>query len=356
MLSFAKKLGWVILLPLLGCAPVNSGPVISDQMAYQEALYQQQLAIDDYRDQIDRIMRIGYPILEKNAPLCAETQDGQRFHLGLHISTATFLSKVADVASSSRIDATPSIVYVTPNSPAEKAGFKPLDVITHVNDQELNKTNLGKNIRQYIELINDDKKSDTVKITVSRNGKAIARSLEKKKTCPYILLTEKSKEVNAFADGNKIYITTAIESLADKDQELALVIGHEMAHNTMEHINKKTANVVLGSLADVGIGILTGVQSDLFTQVGAGAYTQSFEAEADYYGIYYTARAGYDVSEAPELWRKMATKSPNSIHLEGSTHPSSAKRYLALKASAEEIMEKKKKGQPLTPSHPKEIE
>lgn len=356
-IHFILNLLWgVVLLPIVACAPVNAGPTISDQMAYQEALYQQQLALDEHRDKIDRIMRVGYPILEKNAPLCEATQDGQRYHLGIHISTASFIKNIPDVASNTRIDAMPSIVYITPGSPADKAGLKPMDVITHVNDTALDKSSLTSNLKEYLNLLNEDKESEKVKITVSRNGTVFSKTLQKKKICPYLLLTEVSTEVNAYADGNSIYITTAIEGLADKDQELALVIGHEMAHNTMQHINKKTTNAVLGSLADVSIGILTGVQSDLFTQVGASAYTQSFESEADYFGIYYTARAGYDISQAPELWRKMATRSPRSIHLQGSTHPSSAKRYLALKAAAEEIATKKQSGKEIIPSEPKAIE
>ena len=60
-------------------------------------------------------------------------------------------------------------------------------------------------------------------------------------------------------------------------------------------------------------------------------------------------RGGYDVSQALHLWRKMAAENPASIHLAGTTHPSTAKRFVALGAALEEIRLKQENGAPLIP-------
>ena len=75
-----------------------------------------------------------------------------------------------------------------------------------------------------------------------------------------------------------------------------------------------------------------------------------FEAEADYIGVYYAARAGYDISEVASLWRRIAVRNPVSIHLEGTTHPSSAIRFLAIEQTVLEIDDKRRKGESIVPN------
>ena len=107
----------------------------------------------------------------------------------------------------------------------------------------------------------------------------------------------------------------------------------------------------IGLAGDILLTVLTnGVYSgNLLTQTGANMYSQELEAEADYVGLYYAKLAGYDISKSPYFWRKMASKNPGGIHLDGSTHPSTAKRFLALEQAIAEIDKKEKEGKPLLP-------
>ena len=59
--------------------------------------------------------------------------------------------------------------------------------------------------------------------------------------------------------------------------------------------------------------------------------------------------AGFDVSGVAKLWRRLAAQNPGSIHLSGATHPSSAKRFIAIEKTAEEVAAKKARGGPLVP-------
>lgn len=110
---------------------------------------------------------------------------------------------------------------------------------------------------------------------------------------------------------------------------------------------------LLGTVVDslaASQGINTG---RLGSQLGAkGAqlrYSKSFEKEADYVGMYIMARAGYSTANAGDFWRKMAIVSPKGIYV-GSTHPTSAQRYVALKQTHQEITDKRIRGAALRPA------
>ncbi len=140
------------------------------------------------------------------------------------------------------------------------------------------------------------------------------------------------------------------------NNDLAFVIGHEFAHVVRGHIETKHGNALSGALIGAIITGLSGVPNDqnnqlpqYLAEIGSGLFSQEFEAEADYTGLYYTARAGFDIQHVPEVWRRMAEAHPDGIHLAGSTHPSSAKRYLAIQEAVREIDRKRANGLPLVP-------
>jgi predicted Zn-dependent protease len=81
----------------------------------------------------------------------------------------------------------------------------------------------------------------------------------------------------------------------------------------------------------------------------AGAYSQEFEAEADYVGLYVIARAGYRIDDAANFWRRMAISSPGSVTMTGD-HPATPERFVALQAAVKEIEAKTAQGQPLVPN------
>lgn len=169
------------------------------------------------------------------------------------------------------------------------------------------------------------------------------------KLCDYPFHVEDNDEANAFADGTRVIVTTGMIRFTN-DDELALLLGHEMAHNTMEHQKKGQANQLAGALVGAVFGAILGVDlSGTGARIGGMAYSQEFEAEADYVGVYYAGRAGYDVSGAANLWRRIAARYPSSIHLAGTTHPSTAKRFIAIEKAAEEVATKRSRGEPLVP-------
>lgn len=74
-----------------------------------------------------------------------------------------------------------------------------------------------------------------------------------------------------------------------------------------------------------------------------------FEREADYIGVYFAERAGYDTSNAIELWRNMAVEFSGSAIEKRNTHPATAERFVYLQKTHDEIKAKRQNNQPLIP-------
>lgn len=158
-----------------------------------------------------------------------------------------------------------------------------------------------------------------------------------------------SNEVNAFcAPGGKIGVNSGIITRLDlTDDELAAIMGHEIAHALREHSREKVSQKVLSSIAIQTVAASAGKNAAL-TGLLAQAGTQMFlhlpnsremELEADVMGLELMARAGYNPRHASSLWRKMQAVQGGSANSDFfSTHPSSGNRIGALDAAAEKML------------------
>ncbi len=155
-----------------------------------------------------------------------------------------------------------------------------------------------------------------------------------------------SKEVNAWCmPGGKIAVYSGlIEKLNPTDDELAAVMGHEIAHALREHSRERVSQEVAKS-AVIGIGAaalgLGQAGADLGNMLAQVTFTLPFsrehEREADRIGVELAARAGYDPRAAITLWEKMAKLGGGSIEIL-STHPAPASRIEDLKAYSAKVM------------------
>jgi len=214
--------------------------------------------------------------------------------------------------------------------------------------------------REKKELKNIEQQKRLVKVSskILKGGVRVCNKIGVNKGgCIYEFELTKDREVNAYADGKNIYVTPAMMNFAEEDEELAIVLGHEYAHNFMGHIASKKNNMalgnILGSLIDIAAssqGVATGSAfGKIGTSVGGLKYSKEFEKEADYVGLYVTYLAGYKIENAAEFWRKMSLRDPNSIK-EASTHPTNPERYIALTKTVNEIKNKKHGGLELLPN------
>lgn len=129
-----------------------------------------------------------------------------------------------------------------------------------------------------------------------------------------------NEEWNAMAMGNfSIYVFSGLMEAVD-DDELAIVLGHEIAHATHEHTRKQQKRNLwiqvgaLGTAAALSTELDDGeeVAAALLVGLGAIAFTNGFsrdlEDQADRVGLRYAHEGGYDVSKAPHLWERFAEK------------------------------------------------
>lgn len=156
-----------------------------------------------------------------------------------------------------------------------------------------------------------------------------------------------SDEINAWCmPGGKIAVYTGLLSkIKPTDDELAAVLGHEIAHALREHARERVSQQMATNLGLQVLSIATGsnAASDLGGQLTSVMFTlpnsRTHETEADRMGVELAARAGYDPRAAVTLWQKMgAADSGNAPPEILSTHPSAASRISDLQAAAQQVM------------------
>ena len=150
------------------------------------------------------------------------------------------------------------------------------------------------------------------------------------------------ESANAFAlPGGKIGVHTGLFRVARNPDQLATVIGHEVAHVLAGHSNERASTQLATSGALEALKALAGpaspAKSRALAVLGVGAqvgvllpFSRAQESEADVLGLDLMARAGFDPRQGPALWENMARLGGQPPELL-STHPSSATRIQALR-------------------------
>jgi predicted Zn-dependent protease len=142
-----------------------------------------------------------------------------------------------------------------------------------------------------------------------------------------------NEAVNAFAmPGGKIGVFTGILSVAENQDQLGAVLGHEVAHVTEQHsLERANRDIVTRTGVRAGGAILGGGSIGDLVQMGAQLglslpYGRAQESEADTVGLVYSADAGFDPRESVKLWKNMAESNKDAPPEFLSTHPSSSTR------------------------------
>lgn len=159
-----------------------------------------------------------------------------------------------------------------------------------------------------------------------------------------------SKEINAYCmPGGKIaFYTGILDTLKLTDDEVAIVMGHEIAHALREHGAERAGKA---NVANFGIKVaevvaavkghdpyLVGAVGSGVAKVGMLAFSREDETEADIVGLDIAARAGYDPRAGVALWQKMGMINKNAPPQWLSTHPSGANRIAEIRRHLPEVM------------------
>ncbi|MDR0836078.1 MAG: M48 family metallopeptidase [Tannerella sp.] len=220
-----------------------------------------------------------------------------------------------------------------------------------VSDSEV----LNASLTQYSDYIKTAPKSTnkTYIAEVERVGKKIAAATEQYlknngleaeiKNFAWEFNTINSADINAFCmPGGKIVVYEGLLKLISSEDELATVMGHEVAHAVARHSNERMSQEIV---AQYGAAILDQAFSNksaaiqqvgvtvfgLGAQGGILAYSRKHELEADYMGLVLMTMAGYDPNKALTFWEKMSAATGNAPLELLSTHPSDSRRIAQIR-------------------------
>lgn len=158
---------------------------------------------------------------------------------------------------------------------------------------------------------------------------------------------ETRNELNAYCSpGGKImFFTGIINQLKLTDDEIAAIMGHEMAHALREHGRERMSQAYAQQTGMSLLGALTGMSASTGQVVQVAAqlaltlpHSRGQESEADIMGLELLARAGYNPNAAVSLWQKMAKATGGGSGSFTSTHPSSSERIAGLQAAIPTVM------------------
>ena len=315
--------------PPLVPAPTAVQPAMSDLDSgevHEERMRQATLVLGASFDRWRRVVQISDTMLFQAADLCGGSVT-PRTGMNMWGRTARANPATDRMMSEQGIGDGVHLFAVARGTPAARAGLRDGDEVLALDNWPVPRQRDG-----YVaardrmgELVQQRR---PIRVTYRRAGRMAQTTVMPQLACSYGISVANSDAVNAFANGRAVMVTRGLVDYLQSDDELALVIGHEIAHNIRGHLAQVQAARQAGVL-DTG-------------------YTQAFEREADYVGLYLVARAGYDYRRAPDSVRRLALRTPNAIFY-ARTHPTTPERVVALQGTVREIDAKRARRQALTP-------
>ena len=294
------------------------------------------------READQRVADVAYRIVTASAALCSDVKPQS----GLVLQTALQYSPHLrpDVEATFHIDDRAAIEAIAAGSPAAQAGLRRDDILVAVNGQPLaagapappsgadDRPATYAPVEQATAAIDAGLGEGAARLSVQRGGESLDVVLQPRPGCAYDAQVLPGPQLNASADGRHVFISTGLVSYARSDDMLALVLGHEFAHDVLHHKRRLDEK---------------GFARDVLGEFGSTPASHMVaEKEADYVGLYLSARAGYDISRAPDFWRQF----PAAIGDFSFSHPGNAERAAALAATRDEILAKRQRGEPLVPT------
>jgi predicted Zn-dependent protease len=202
---------------------------------------------------------------------------------------------------------------------------------------------LGKQLAQEVEREAKVIEDPIIAEYVNRVGQNLVRNSDAK--VPFTIKVLDTEEVNAFAlPGGFFFVNSGLILKADSESELAGVMAHEIAHVAARHGTRQATKGDIAQIATIPLIFMGGWAGYAIRQgmglaipMGFLVFSRSMEKEADFLGLQYMYKAGYDPTSFVDFFEKIQTlekKKPGSVAKVFSTHPMTDDR---IKASQEEI-------------------
>jgi predicted Zn-dependent protease len=205
---------------------------------------------------------------------------------------------------------------------------------------------IGKQLAQEVERQAKIVDDPVIAEYVNRVGQNLVRNSDAK--VPFTIKVLDSEEVNAFAlPGGFFFVNSGLILKADSESELAGVMAHEIAHVAARHGTRNATRGELAQIAMIPVMVMSGgwagyaiyQGAHLAIPMGFLAFSRANEREADYLGLQYMYKAGYDPTSFVDFFEKIQTlekRKPGTVAKVFSTHPMTDDR---IKASQNEIQQ-----------------
>jgi len=275
-----------------------------------------------------------------------------KFRIGLLTITFMLFGFVSVAQSGATDDANKQDSQSTKKEKIKKGSKDDVDA---VGNRDMGKTGLGnwislekemaigKQVAQQVEESVKFVQDPMISEYVNRVGQNLVRNSDAK--VPFTIRVVDSDEVNAFAmPGGFFYVNSGLILAADSESELAGVMAHEIAHVAARHWARGTTRgnmLSLSSIPLIFIGGWTGFGARTVAQTALPmtflTFSRGFEAEADYLGVQYLYKTGYDPQGSVSFFEKLQAKEkrkPGTLAKAFSSHPLTPDR---IEASQNEI-------------------
>jgi predicted Zn-dependent protease len=190
---------------------------------------------------------------------------------------------------------------------------------------------LAQEIERQVKLVTDP----VVTEYVNRVGQNIVRNSDAK--VPFTIKVIDSEEINAMAlPGGFLYVNSGVITAADEESELAGVMAHEIAHVTARHATEQQTKATIANYAMIpvifmsgGLGQIVYNAANFLIPMQFLQFSRKAETEADYLGLQYMYKTGYDPTAFLSFFEKVQAqgkKKPGKLAVAFSSHPPTADR------------------------------
>lgn len=216
-----------------------------------------------------------------------------------------------------KLDHRVRVLSVAVAGPADRAGVKPGDVIQQIDSTPLPERTVktpgasAAFVEDIEEILEAESADGAVQLVVMRDAETAVLQIAPELGCRGKVNLKPSNDLNAYADGSNVIITTAIAGLAQDDAELAAVLAHELAHNFLGH------------------------RKFLDTDGRTRSLIRLTETEADKLSIHLLNAAGFDPHAALRFWKRYGPKQGGLFSNSG--HPGWRSRIDVMAAEIETL-------------------